>query len=204
MNSSSRILCIASFAAVLALSGCSKKTTAGNSATDNTTSSSATESATNSTASNATATTPAATAAATGVPAATPLASDGQENKVEITANDTMKFSLTEIKAKPGESVSVTLKNVGTLPKTAMGHNFVLFKSADAVQPFINESAQAGATDYIPASQKGNLIASTKLLGPGESDTVTFKAPDQAGHYPFICSFPGHYQVGMKGELVVE
>jgi azurin len=131
-------------------------------------------------------------------------ASDTQGRAIEIDANDTMKFSVNEIKAKPGESITVTLKNTGTLPKTAMGHNFVLLKSADAVQPFVTDSTQAGATDYIPESQKASIIAHTKLLGPGESDSVTFKAPDTAGSYPYLCSFPGHYQVGMKGELVVQ
>jgi azurin len=48
------------------------------------------------------------------------------------------------------------------------------------------------------------MIAHTKLLGPKEKDTVTFQAPKEPGRYPFLCSFPGHYQVGMRGELIVE
>src|SRR5262245_3554246 len=48
------------------------------------------------------------------------------EKKVEITGNDTMRFDVTTIDAKPGQKVTVTLKNVGTMPKVSMGHNFVL------------------------------------------------------------------------------
>ncbi|AHF92689.1 hypothetical protein OPIT5_23150 [Opitutaceae bacterium TAV5] len=123
---------------------------------------------------------------------------------VEITANDSMKFSLAEIRAKPGEALSVTLKNVGTMPKFSMGHNLVVLAAGLDPVTFVNDAAQAVKTDYVPAKYKTRILASTRLLGPGESDTVTFKAPGMPGHYAFVCSFPGHFQVGMKGELVVE
>ena len=123
---------------------------------------------------------------------------------VEITGNDTMKFSLTEIRAKPGEALTVTLTNIGTMPKLSMGHNWILLKTAAAVDPLIADAPQAATTDYIPASHSGDILAHTKLLGPGEKDSVTFRAPNKRGRYPFLCSFPGHYQVGMKGDLIVE
>jgi azurin len=203
MNSSPRLIIVSSLAAVALLAACNKKDAmASNSATDTaaTSPSSATPATAtaSTTAANAVATTP----AAADTSAATAGAAQGQT--VNLTANDTMKFSANEIHAKPGESITVDFKNVGTLPKTAMGHNFIVLKSAEAVQPFITDSTQAGATDYIPQNHLGDIIAHTKLLGPGESDSVTFKAPDQAGSYPFFCSFPGHYAVGMKGELIVK
>jgi azurin len=115
-----------------------------------------------------------------------------------------MKFSLTEIRAKPGETLSITLKNVGTMPKFSMGHNFVVLAPGLDPATFVNDAALAVKTDYVPAKYKSHILASTKLLGPGESDTVTFKTPARSGRYPFVCSFPGHFQVGMKGELIVE
>jgi len=145
-----------------------------------------------------------ATAAAATTPAAATPRDTAAAGTVELTANDTMKYSQTEIHAKAGQSVSVTFKNVGTLPKTAMGHNFVLLKSDDLAAAFIQDSLQAGATEYIPENHKSDIIAHTKLLGPGESETVTFTAPSKAGSYPYFCTFPGHYAVGMKGELIVE
>ncbi|ACB75086.1 plastocyanin/azurin family copper-binding protein [Opitutus terrae] len=123
---------------------------------------------------------------------------------VEIKADDTMKFSLTEIRAKRGEALSVTLRNVGNTPKFSMGHNWVLLKKGANVDEFINEAMNAAATDYVPASKQDMVLRHTKLLGPKEVDTVTFNAPAEPGRYVFLCSFPGHYQVGMKGELVVE
>ena len=63
---------------------------------------------------------PATTSAASDAAAAPPVVAaapvhDGRP--VEISADDTMKFSVTEIAAKPGEKLSVTLVNLGTTPK---------------------------------------------------------------------------------------
>ena len=128
----------------------------------------------------------------------------GRVHRCADTGNDQMKFSVTEIRAKPGETLSVTLANVGTMPKMSMGHNWVLLKSPAVVEGFVNAAMTAPTTDYIPADKKGDMIAHTKLLGPKEKDTVTFNAPKEPGRYPFVCTFPGHFQVGMKGELIVE
>ncbi len=148
------------------------------------------------------ATNKAAAGADAGGTASTPAPQNGRA--IEITANDTMKFSVTEIRAKPGEALSVTLVNVGSMPKFSMGHNWVLLKDAAQIDAFVSEASTAPTTDYIPASRKDNVLAHTKLLGPKERDTVTFSAPTQPGRYLFLCTFPGHYQVGMKGELIVE
>lgn len=124
--------------------------------------------------------------------------------QVEITGNDTMKFSVTEIRSKPGEPLTVTLRNIGTMPKFSMGHNWVLLKKGVNVDEFVSEAANAPTTDYIPKSRQSDIIAHTKLLGPKESDTVSFNTPPEPGTYVFLCSFPGHFQVGMRGELIVE
>jgi azurin len=123
---------------------------------------------------------------------------------VSLTANDAMKFNMTEIRATPGEAIAVTLRNIGTMPKFSMGHNWVLLTEGVDIVAFANDAGMAAKTDYVPAAYRDRIIASTKLLGPGESDTVIFYAPTKPGRYVFICSFPGHFQVGMKGELIVE
>ena len=146
--------------------------------------------------------TPAGPAAPSASTAPAPAAHDGR--KVEVIANDAMKFSLVEITAKPGERLSVTLVNTGSTPKFSMGHNWVLLTAAADVDAFLVAAGEAATTEYVPASKRGEILTATKLLGPGERDTVTFAAPSAPGRYPFICSFPGHAQVGMRGVLIVQ
>ena len=137
-------------------------------------------------------------------PAATPAAAakSGAARVIEITANDQMKFSVATIEAKAGEELKVVLTNQGTLPKEAMGHNWVLLKAGTDVTAFATAAMTAKDTDYVPASLKDQVLASIPVLGPKKSGEVTFKAP-AAGDYVFICSFPGHYMI-MKGTLTVK
>jgi len=119
-------------------------------------------------------------------------------NTVELTANDQIKFDKIELHVKANEPVKLTLKNVGTMPKESMAHNFVLLKDGTDLAGF---AAQAvSAPEHIPANDPA-IITHTKLLGPGESDTIEFTVP--AGSYTYICSFPGHYMT-MTGTLIAE
>lgn len=146
-----------------------------------------------------------AAASAKAAPAKASKAAEPAEGRaVAITGNDTMKFSVTEIQAKPGEALAVTLTNVGTVPKFSMGHNWVLLAPDTDVEAFVAATSSAAATEYVPPEFKDKVLASTKLLGPKESDTARFYAPKKPGRYVFLCSFPGHYQVGMHGVLIVE
>lgn len=139
--------------------------------------------------------TPKATNAA-GVPAA----------KHVIEANDTMRFNKKLIEVPAGEKITITLKNVGHMPKSTMGHNLVILDHGRSPDSFMVEATFAKDTEYIPAEYASWILAHTKLLGPGESDTITFTAPDKPGEYHYLCSFPGHSAVGMKGimRVVVE
>lgn len=128
--------------------------------------------------------------------------SDGSR-VIKITADDTMKYSVTEIVAKPGEKLTIVLTNVGRVPKQAMAHNWVLLKPATEAE--LNALAMAAsqkAPDYLP-DDRSAILAHTKVLGPGESDRIEVTAPDAPGEYRFLCTFPGHF-VMMKGRLVVK
>ena len=124
--------------------------------------------------------------------------------EVEITAGDTMKYSIAAIEAKPGEEIKVILTNVGTQPVEVMGHNWVLLKAGTDVAAFDAAALNSKDTGYIPPALKDQIIAQIDLLGPRKSGEVTFKAPSVPGDYPFLCTFPAHYQVGMKGFLTVK
>lgn len=120
---------------------------------------------------------------------------------IQLEGMDNMRYDKTLFKIKAGQDVKLTLKNVGKLPKEAMSHNVVILAQGTDVQAF-GEAAVPAQPDHIPASMASDVIAHTKLLGPGESDEITFKIPDP-GVYDFICSFPGHFGT-MNGKIVVE
>jgi azurin len=123
---------------------------------------------------------------------------------VEITGGDTMKFDKTEITARPGETLHIVLKNVGTMPKMAMAHNWVLLKPGTDQVEFNTAAFNARETDFIPPAMKAAVIANTTLSGPGETVETTFKVPAAPGNYAFLCSFPGHFALGMRGTLIVK
>jgi len=123
------------------------------------------------------------------------------EGALIIEGDDRMMFNLKEMKVKAGTKVTVTLNHVGKAPKKAMGHNFVILKSGVNMAKFATKAMKAAKEDYIPDGGK-DVIAHTKMLGGGESDTITFDAPAK-GTYEFLCSFPGHFSL-MKGKFIVE
>lgn len=134
--------------------------------------------------------------------AATPAAGAGKV--VEIKGTDDMKYSVTNIDAKPGEEITVKLTAVGSMPKMVMSHNFILLKKGTDETAFVNAGALARDTEFIAPAQKAHVIAFTPLAGAGETVQVSFKAPTVPGKYPYLCSFPGHYASGMKGTLTVK
>ena len=125
---------------------------------------------------------------------------DKFQTEIVLNSNDTMKFDQNMLLVKAGSTITLTLNHTGKFGKRGMGHNFVLLKSEVDVPQFALKAAQAYNTEYIPEGNE--IIAYTKLLGGGESDTITFDAPKK-GYYTFICSFPGHWQL-MKGKLIVK
>jgi azurin len=130
-------------------------------------------------------------------------AKPGAARVVEILATDDMKYSITEIAAKPGETLRIKLVSKGTLPKVAMAHNVVVLKPGAKQTEFANAAAMARATDFVPAEMKDQVVAASGLAGPGETVEVTVKIP-AAGTYPFICTFPGHFAAGMRGNIVAK
>lgn len=125
-----------------------------------------------------------------------------RELRVEV--GDAMKFSLIRIEASGGETLRLLLVNTGSAPKDAMGHNWVLLKAGVDPTAYANAALKARATDYIPDDRAEDVIAHTRLIGGRGRDAVVFTVPAQPGEYVFLCTFPSHLQLGMKGVLAVK
>lgn len=121
---------------------------------------------------------------------------------IDLTGDDQMKFNETLFKVKSGQAIKLTMKNIGKLPAAAMSHNVVILLPDTDVKAFGEAAVAAKETEHIPQNMMGDVLAHTKMLGPGESDEITVTFPEP-GVYDFICTFPGHFGT-MHGKIVVE
>jgi azurin len=121
-----------------------------------------------------------------------------------VEANDAMQFSTKAITVPAAcKSFDVTLKHVGKLPKTAMGHNFVVSLASDEAAVAADGMTAGAAAEYVKAGD-ARVIAHSKVVGGGESTKVSIPVGKlKAGTaYAFFCSFPGHATI-MKGTLAL-
>lgn len=119
-----------------------------------------------------------------------------------VEANDMMQFNTKSITVpKECKNFSLTLKHVGKMPKTSMGHNLVVTTTADVAAAAADGMKAGAAADYVKAGDT-RVLAHSKVIGGGESTTVDIDVSKlKAGtDYTFFCSFPGHYSI-MKGSL---
>jgi azurin len=123
-------------------------------------------------------------------------------SQVTIEATDDMKYNLKTIEVNAGDQVVLTLINKGKMPKEAMGHNWTLLKQGVDLEEYSLAAAKEKDNEFQVSGREGDVIIHTKLLGPGESETITFTAPE-VGTYPFVCTFPAHYGM-MKGDFIVK
>ncbi|WP_426117613.1 azurin [Pseudomonas sp. DSP3-2-2] len=127
------------------------------------------------------------------------------ECKVTVDSTDQMSFDTKAIEIdKSCKTFTVDLKHSGSLPKNVMGHNWVLSKEADA-QPIATDGLSAGIDKNYLKEGDARVIAHTKVIGAGETDSVTFDVSklDAAEKYQFFCSFPGHISM-MKGSVTLK
>jgi azurin len=120
--------------------------------------------------------------------------------KLDIAGNDAMQYDKKELDvASDCTQVELTLTHTGKLPAAAMGHNWVLVKTAD-VTTVANAGMSAGLANNYLTPGDPHVIASTKIIGGGQSTTITFPTSklSKSGDYTFMCTFPGHYVI-MKG-----
>lgn len=122
-----------------------------------------------------------------------------------VTGEASGEYILLEaIEVAPGEEIRITLTTVSNLPATAMSHNWTLVDMGTDVEAFARASITARDNNYIAPDMEDQVIVHTEMLGNGETDSVTFTAPEETGEYDYLCTFPGHYAGGMYGKLIVQ
>jgi plastocyanin len=124
--------------------------------------------------------------------------SQAREVKIGVRSGE-LKYDTTRIVVKPGETVEVVFSN-----KDQMPHNVVFCKKGTDIKKVADAAVALGADglklNYLP--KMNEILGATPLVNQGKSFTLKFKAPKQAGEYPYVCTFPGHY-VMMNGIMQV-
>jgi azurin len=116
------------------------------------------------------------------------------------TLTEQMMYDLHYFTVQAGKPVQIILDNTDTMP-----HN-ILITAPGAFQELALAAGAMSAPDdpnakaFVPDSPK--VLQSTKLVQPGESETLSFTAPEKPGNYTFFCSYPGHW-VKMYGTMQV-
>lgn len=117
------------------------------------------------------------------------LPAQSPSDTVEITlkAISGLQYDQVRLKVSPATWVELTLVNADE-----MAHNWIMTKpgAREDVVDLSLEIAKQGSTDYIPNSEL--ILLSIPLLLPEERYTISFRAPQQEGVYPYVCTYPGH------------
>jgi azurin len=119
--------------------------------------------------------------------------------RIEAVASQ-MRFDLTRFTVAAGEEVVIEFVNRDEMP-----HNFLITKEGALETVSLAAEAMVSSPDafgqsFIPKTPE--VLFSIRLLQPGETLQVRFKAPSQTGSYPFVCTFPGHWRT-MNGIVEV-
>jgi azurin len=125
--------------------------------------------------------------------------------KLEITGNDMIQYDKKQLKVGSDcTQVELTLTHTGKLPAASMGHDWVLVK-ADDVQAVASDGLAASAANNYVKKDDARVIAHTKVVGGGESTSVTFamSALKKGQSYKYMCTFPGHNAL-MNGDFIIE
>jgi plastocyanin len=122
------------------------------------------------------------------------------ERTVRIqTLTAQMKYDLDSFTVRPGEKVKVVLENGDDLP-----HNLVFCQpGTDTMAMAMKQMADPEAAlkrDWVPDDKA--IWLHSRMLNPHQEQELRFTAPEKAGDYPYVCTFPGH-ALTMKGVMKV-
>ncbi|MGJ8695277.1 MAG: DUF6797 domain-containing protein [Verrucomicrobiaceae bacterium] len=121
--------------------------------------------------------------------------------KLTVDAIGGLQYKQKILTAKPDQAIALSLKNTDVMP-----HNLVIVtpgatqKVGEASFKMLNDP-KADQKNYVPALSE--VLHIIPVIDPGKNHTLHFRAPSKPGDYPYICTFPGHWQA-MQGILRIK
>ena len=107
-------------------------------------------------------------------------------------------YDVTEMTVRAGDRVKLIFDNQDDMP-----HNFLLVVpgAADKVgEAALKMGIRGPGREYVPDMPE--VLSYTRLIEPGQADTIYFRVPTEPGLYEYVCTYPGHYLL-MRGVLRV-
>jgi putative heme-binding domain-containing protein len=116
------------------------------------------------------------------------------------TLFERMSYDKEVIAVRAGKPVELIFENTDLMP-----HNLVITEPGAMAQigQMAEDTAQnpdAARRHFVP--QSSQVLLSSILLQPRQSQKLSFNAPTAPGVYPYVCTYPGHWR-RMYGALYV-
>jgi len=117
------------------------------------------------------------------------------------TVREQMRYDTTRLIVEAGKPFEILFENSDMMP-----HNLTVLKPASRER--IGKLAQTMRPDQLDAQGRAYLpqddavLGATKLLEPGQKESLKLTAPADEGEYDYVCTYPEHWQA-MWGKLIV-
>ena len=120
------------------------------------------------------------------------------------TLQAAMKYDVRSFSVKPNAKVKLTFKNPDDLP-----HNLIICtpgkskggdKGKEVIDAVLKLGEKGVEQNWEPRGHP-RILHSTGMVQPKKDAVIWFRAPKKEGNYPYICTFPGHFELmnGMMG-----
>ncbi|HMO91741.1 MAG TPA: GDSL-type esterase/lipase family protein [Pirellulaceae bacterium] len=103
-----------------------------------------------------------------------------------------MQYDRSQIFVEAGKPVQIVFENTDIMP-----HNIVFTAPGAYAKVGIASEEMASAPDAIDRQFVPNLpevLFASKMLQPGQTQVLNVTAPETAGEYPYVCTYPGHWR----------
>jgi uncharacterized cupredoxin-like copper-binding protein len=118
------------------------------------------------------------------------------DRTLQVDMNDTMRFTPDLLQVAAGETLKLVVHNSGKLP-----HEMVVGSEESLKQHAVEMKQSAGHSDGHEHASGNELLALS--VKPGETKEWVIRF-DKAQTLQMACLIPGHYEAGMKGQVIVQ
>lgn len=111
-----------------------------------------------------------------------------KEKIISLNAISGLQYDQVRFSVMPGEEVKIVFTN-----NDDMDHNLV-FTEPESREEIVDAALRLGAEgperDFVPGSPK--VLFYIPVLSPGQTESISLRAPEIPGVYPYVCTYPGH------------